>query len=201
MHPNPAFRRAPRDANLAFARERGFGTLCVNGPDAPLLAHLPFVLDPEGREARFHMMRSNPVARALPARGVLAVSGPDGYVSPDRYGVPDQVPTWNYVAVHLAGPVRRLPQEAMRAELDALSDAFERRLPKRPWRTDKMPPNLLDRLMRSILPCAMAVEGVEGTWKLGQNKAEAARLGAADGLEAAGIGAEVAALAALMRRA
>ena len=199
MHPNPAFRREPEARNVAFARARGFGTLCVNGPEAPLLAHVPFLLG-EG-EARFHLVRSNPVARALPARAVLAATGPDGYVSPDWYGLTDQVPTWNYVAVHLEGPVERLPQEAMRTELDALSDAFEGRLEKRPWRTTKMTPEVLDRMMRQIVPCRMAVEAIRGTWKLNQNKPEAARLGAAAEVEAAGLGTEPAALATLMRMA
>ena len=27
MHPNPAFRKTGRDRNVAFARDRGFGTL------------------------------------------------------------------------------------------------------------------------------------------------------------------------------
>ena len=196
MHPNPAFRREPEARNLSFARGRGFGTLCVNGAGAPLLAHVPFLLG-EG-EARFHLMRSNPVLRALSARGVLAVTGPDGYVSPDWYGVPDQVPTWNYVAVHLEGPVERLPQEAMRAELDALSAAFEGRLPKAPWRADKMTPEPLERMMRQIVPCRMAVEDVRGTWKLNQNKDPDARLGAADHMET-GIGTELGLLARLMR--
>ena len=201
MHPNPAFRQVAEARNLAFARERGFGTLCVGGPDVPLLAHVPFLLDTEARVVRLHLVRSNPVARALPARGVLAVTGPDGYVSPDWYGVPDQVPTWNYVAVHLLGPVERLPEAEMRAELDALSAAFEARLPKPPWRADKMTPATLDRMMRQIVPCRMAVEEVRGTWKLGQNKPGPARRGAAAGVEAAGVGAQAAALAALMRAA
>jgi transcriptional regulator len=33
----------------------------------------------------------------------IIVSGPDGYVSPDWYEMKDQVPTWNYVTVHLKG--------------------------------------------------------------------------------------------------
>ena len=199
MHPNPAFRQAPEAESLAFARERGFGTLTINGSREPLLAHIPFLLDAQARVARLHLVRSNPVARALPARGVIAVTGPDGYVSPDWYGVPDQVPTWNYVAVHLVGPLERLPQEEMRAEIDALSEAFEARLAKPPWRTSKMTPEALDRMMRQIVPCRMAVEEARGTWKLSQNKPEPARLGAADGLEASGVGAEAQALASLMR--
>lgn len=54
-------------------------------------------------------------------------------------------------------------------------------------------------MMRAILPFRLHVQDIAATWKLGQNKTEAARLGAADGSEAAGIGAETALLAALMR--
>jgi len=57
-----------------------------------------------------HLVRSNPIAQCLRAgerKAVLAVSGPDAYVSPDWYArMPDQVPTWNYVAVHLRGTRR-----------------------------------------------------------------------------------------------
>ena len=47
----------------------------------------------------------------------------------------------------------------------------------------------------------MRVNSVDGTWKLGQNKPDAARLGAAEALHGAGIGQETALLAALMAKA
>jgi transcriptional regulator len=196
MHPNPAFRTATAERCLAFARRRGFGILAVNGPEGPLAAHVPFLIE-DGWLAT-HLARSNPVLRALPARALMAVTGPDGYVSPDWYGVPDQVPTWNYVAVHLRGPLEVLPPEALRPHVAALSAEFEARLPKRPWTHHKMAEEALSRLERMILPVRMAIEAVEGTWKLSQNKSEAARLGAADGLAALGDPA-LDALAALMR--
>jgi predicted FMN-binding regulatory protein PaiB len=37
----------------------------------------------------------------------------------------------------------------------------------------------MDRMMRQILPFRFTVAEVHGTWKLNQNKTEAARLGAA----------------------
>jgi transcriptional regulator len=55
--------------------------------------------------------------------------------------------------------------------------------------------------MRIIQPFVRHIEDVDGTWKLAQHKPEAARLAAADGLDQAGIGAETALLAALMRAA
>ena len=191
MHPNPAFRSQGRAANLAFARQRGFGMMTVNGVEGPQVSHVPFLLSEDGCLVETHLVRSTPLARSLPAEGVMAVPGPDGYISPDWYGLPDQVPTWNYVAVHLRGPVEIAPPETLRDLLDRQSALFEDRLaPKPPWSTAKMPDAVMARLMRVILPCRMRVETVEGTWKLGQNKPEAARHGAAEGLAASGLSPE-----------
>jgi len=200
MHPNPAFRAQQREVNLAFARDRGFGLLTVNGADGPHASHVPFLLSGDGATLETHLVRSTPLARALPGPGLMAVQGPEGYISPDWYGLPDQVPTWNYVAVHLRGRVEIAPEIGLRALLDRQSALFEDRLaPKPAWTAAKMPDDLLMRLMRAIVPCRMHVEAVEGTWKLGQNKPEAARLGAADGVEAAALSPEAALLSALMR--
>jgi transcriptional regulator len=160
------------------------------------------VITEDGATVETHLVRSNPLARALaegPVPALLAVSGPDGYVSPDWYGAKDQVPTWNYVAVHLRGPLALAPAEALTDVLARLSDTFEPRLaPKRPWTMDKMTPATRERLLRAIVPARLTIEGVDGTWKLGQNKDEHARLGAAAAIEGS-VGAELAALAALMR--
>jgi transcriptional regulator len=188
MHPNPAFRQNPREKNLAFARARGFGILSVNGPDGPLAAHIPFLLNADASFAELHLARSNPIARAgLPAPALLAISGPDAYISPDWYGphqdVPDQVPTWNYVAVHLRGTLEPLPDDAMRAHVDALSAEHEARIDgKRPWTSAKMSEGAMPRMMRMILPFRFHVASVEGTWKLNQNKTPEIRARAAEAL-------------------
>jgi transcriptional regulator len=204
MHPNPAYRQTPAETNLGFVRDRGFGTLTVNGPEGPLASHIPYILAPDGKSLDLHLVRSNPIARALsaPQAALLAVTGPDSYISPDWYGIDHQVPTWNYVAVHLRGTLTALPAEALRDQIDRLSAEFENRLrPKTPWRTDKMPVETLDRMMRMILPCHFDITHVDGTWKLGQNKPDSARNGAASGLEIAGLGNETGRLAQIMRAA
>ena len=196
MHPNPAFRKADAARNLDFARRRGFGLLTVAGEPWPLAAHVPFLLSEDGGRVDAHLARSNPILRALPA--LLAASGPDGYVSPDWYGDPQQVPTWNYVAVHLRGRLSLAPPEGLRDHLRALSARFEEALEKAPWRLEKMESETLEKMERAILPVTLQVEQVEGTWKLNQNKPEHARLGAAAAMEGS-VGAELAALAGLMR--
>jgi len=201
MHPNPVYHDADQAQNLGFARDRAFGVLAVAGGDVPMLAHVPFLLSDSGAVADLHLVRSNPIARALteplPAR--IAVSGPDSYISPDWYGVADQVPTWNYVAVQLTGTLELRPQDELRDVLDRQSAVYEDRLlPKPPWKTAKMTGDVLDRMMRMIVPCRLAITDVDGTWKLGQNKPEAVRVAAAEHSGAYGFGSETDLLATLM---
>ena len=202
MHPNPIFRFSGAERNLSFARERGFGTLIVSVQNRPLISHIPFLLAEDGSAVEFHLVRSNPIVRAAkePIGAVLAVSGSDGYVSPDWYGTEDQVPTWNYVAVHISGTLSDRPADTLKDLLDRQSAFFEEKLlPKPPWTTDKMSPDALHKMMRVIVPFRMEISGIEGTWKLNQNKPEDARLRAADSMEAAGVGSDVSDLVQLMR--
>jgi len=203
MHPNPIFRKASAEKNIAFARERAFGTLAVNADDGPLISHVPFLLGQDGARLEAHLVRSNPIVRLLkqgPAKAVIAVQGGDSYVSPDWYGADNQVPTWNYVAVHLRGELRALSQEKLHGILERLSAQFETRIPgKPPWTSGKMDPAAYEKLLRMIVPVEMTVADIDGTWKLSQNKDAAMREGAAAGLLEAGLGQETAVLAGLMR--
>ncbi len=206
MHPNPTFRCKSAAQNLAFARARGFGLLTLGGRECPLASHIPFVVNDAGTAFAAHLVRSNPIRRALAGGGddgmpaLMVVSGPDGYVSPDWYGLEDQVPTWNYVTVHLFGRASLRPEDELRAHLAALSEWFEARLaPEAVWRVDKLQAATCARLARMIRPIEFTIERVEGTWKLGQNKAEGARRAAALEVSTSPLGMETATLSALMR--
>lgn len=201
MHPNPAFRTTAAEMNIAFARNRGFGMLTLNGDDGPLAAHVPFLLTEDGTALDLHLARSNPIARAtLPAKALIAISGPDAYISPDWYGLPDQVPTWNYVAVHLRGTLHPMPPETLRDHAEALSARFEADLlPKTPWLSTKMTEGVMDRMMRMIVPFRLQIDRVDGTWKLNQNKEPQVRLAAATALAARPSVSAAQALSELMR--
>ncbi len=191
MHPNPVFRKAEKVQNLEFARDRSFGALSINADAGPLVAHVPFQLSEDGTYLEAHLVRSNPIARALkePQKAVIAISGGDGYISPDWYGVDDQVPTWNYVAVHLRGSLRLLPDTELRGILERLSDMMEARLAPKPiWKIDKVSDEALAKMLRQIVPIAMDVDDIDSTWKLGQNKPDEARLGASEAMSETGFG-------------
>jgi transcriptional regulator len=202
MHPNPAFRTADTARNIAFARARAFGVLAVNAPDGPLISHVPFLLSENGTQAKLHLVRSNPIVRALkqPQPAVVAVAGGDAYISPDWYELPDQVPTWNYVAVHLRGTLRMLEADQMHDILWQLSAHQEEQLrPKKPWTSDKMDQEVYAKMQRQIVPFMLEVSDIVGTWKLSQNKPDSVRLRAADGVEQHKLGLGTEMLHPLMR--
>jgi transcriptional regulator len=188
MYIHPAF-RIDRAASLAFAAARGFGLVVACEGGQPVASPLPFRLDyaNDGTpRLGFHVARNNPLA-GLAAKGgswLVAVMGADAYVSPDWYASHDQVPTWLYETVHLSGPVRVLAGEAQREHLDALGEKFESWLaPKPQWTADKVAPGRRQALMKGIVGIEMAVEAVEGSFKLNQHKSDVDHVAVARALE------------------
>lgn len=178
MHPNRAFAWEDREAMLALVADVAFCTICVDGPQ---VVHVPVVVDAPDR-IRFHIARSNR-AELDGRRALLSCLGPDAYISPDWYGTPDQVPTWNYLAVEAEGPLRRLDEAELATLLDDLSAAHEARLaPKPEWTRAKMTPGRYEAMLKAIVGYELTIEDLRGTLKLGQHKKPGEREGAADGL-------------------
>lgn len=201
MHPNLAFRKASQLQNIDYMRQRSFGVLSLNADPSPLISHIPFQLSADGAFLEAHLVRSNPIVRLLdkPCAAVIAVSGADSYISPDWYQVDNQVPTWNYIAVHARGQLQRLEQDRLREILQNLTANMERRLlPKKPWTLEKLNDDLFATLEKQIVPIAMDVSEITGTWKLGQNKPDKARRAAAAEVLLNGVGSETQELAELM---
>jgi transcriptional regulator len=204
MHPNNHFRKRSQKENIEFARERSFGTLAINADDGPLLSHIPFLLNEDATELELHLVRSNPIVGMLEQQvnAVMSVAGGDAYLSPDWYEINDQVPTWNYVAVHIRGKIQTLPHDEMHEVLNRLSHSMERRLsPKKPWTSDKMTQAVYDKMLRQIVPVKMKISEINGTWKLSQNKPKAVRLAAADKVLSSDMGSETEWLGELMKMA
>lgn len=187
MHPAPAFRVEDRAVLLDFLRAHPFVTLAASVGGRPFVAQSPIVIRELSGEITldFHLSRGNVLTPHL-TQGFPAIAlatGPDAYVSPDWYESPDQVPTWNYLAVEAEGAVAPLNDEELTALLDDLSAQEEARLaPKTPWTRDKMKVGKFEALLRGIMGGRLFVERLEGTFKLSQNKSDADRLGAAKGL-------------------
>ena len=201
MHPSPAFRHGARaDVGRALLDtmldEIGFGMVFAQTPDGPRMAHVPLLAVRPGI-VQFHLARGNALTKHLDGMTVLAViNGPDGYVSPRWYADPEQVPTWNYVAVELEGTVRKLDSAGLLAQITALSDKHEARVAVgKPWTMDKLPEAKSRVLQAAIVGFELKVKVWRETLKLSQNKSAEERERVTAGLEGEG----AAGIAALMR--
>jgi len=196
MHPNPLFRMEDRALLEALIEEIGFGTVFAQTPDGPRVAHAPLVSTGDGA-IQFHLARGNALTPHIAGTTALAVlNGPDGYVSPRWYADRGQVPTWNYVALELEGPVREMDYNGLHDLLEAIGEQHEARIETgEPWRPGDVPQDLWDKLAKAIVGFELEVRAWRPTFKLSQNKPPEERLRVADALEAQGSPA----LATLMR--
>lgn len=120
------------------------------------------------------------------AEGLAIVTGPDAYVSPSWYESKARhgrvVPTWNYEAVHLTGPVafHRDPQwlRGVVARLTQRHEAYR----EHPWAVSDAPPEYLEGQLRAIVGVELVVRAVEAKRKLSQNRSELDRAGVVAGL-------------------
>lgn len=186
MHPNPLFRSEDKAQYESLIENVGFGMVFLTTPDGPRVAHTPVLSDGQGR-LRFHLANGNALTRHLDgADALLTVNGPDGYISPRWYDDRNTVPTWDYVALEMDGPVRKLDVNELDAFLYALIEKHEGRLGGEQWSSSETDPAVWNRLLDFIAGFEMTVENWRPTFKLSQKKSAAERLAIAAGLDAAG---------------
>ena len=146
------------------------------------LTHLPFNLDPaRGPKGTLeaHLARVNPHCAALKAgaESLVVFRGPDGYISPRWYVDPAKnVPTWNYVALHVHGVPKPVEEPAaLLALIGRLTDEHEAYI-ERPWSIREAQAHA-ERLTGHILGFEIAIESLEGKFKLSQNRSAGDRAG------------------------
>lgn len=202
MYVHPAFKIDSAEA-LVMLRDRAFGLFVVTTAQGPVGVHLPFLVDQQhdgSLQVALHVARANPLHGHIGhgTKALLVCTGPDAYISPDWYGVPNQVPTWTYTSVHLQGTARLMQESTMLAHVDRLSAFFEDRLlPKKPWTSAKMDQARRSAMLRAIVGIEMNVEIVEAQRKLIQHKGQTEHAGAIRGLKQRGDAGSVS-IAALM---
>jgi transcriptional regulator len=140
-----------------------------------LLGHLALAND------QWHTARPDAQALAI-VRGPQAYISPSWYESTARHG--RTVPTWNYEAVHLTGPltVHRDP-EWLRDIVTRLTRRHEDFRP-RPWAVTDAPSEYIDGQLRGIVGVEMSIVSVEAKQKLSQNRSTEDQIGTIEGLRA-----------------
>lgn len=177
------------DEIFAFVAANAFGQLVSQHEGRPLVSHLPFLVSEDRRTLRCHVARPNPQWRQIENQQVLATFlGPHDYISPSWYRGAG-VPTWNYQAVHVYGRCRVFDDAAELAALvEALSGVYEGRF-ESPWQ-----PRYPDSMLRAIVGIELAIDEIQGKYKLSQNRPAEDHAPVIDRLDELGSDALVAAM-------
>ena len=168
--------RIEDDRALAFAADRGFGVIVAADERGPRASHVPFVVARRdaGVIVQIHLTARNPMVELADGvrRFLLIASGDDAYISNDWYGSRDNVSTWLYEAVHLAGVAHLRERDENRGHGDALLRVSEARLPKQPWDLAQMEPTKRESMLASIRVIDLVVDEIDGQSKLNQHKSD-----------------------------
>ena len=158
----------------AFLQKNSFGIL-VNRTNGKLWAtHIPLELDTNenGKSILFgHISKENPQWESFESDAqVLAIfSGPHSYVSSSWYEK-ENVPTWNYIAVHIYGKIKIIEGDAVVASLKKLTDKYEQNSVN-PVRIEELSSKTM-RQTSGIIAFEIEIESIEAVKKMSQNRNE-----------------------------
>jgi transcriptional regulator len=159
----------------AFLKENSFAILVSVKDGLPIGTHIPLQLEKNAAGADVlmgHISRGNEQKYTLEdGAKVLAIfPGPHAYISP-RWYTKMEVPTWNYIAVHVYGTVRIVEGEELRAALSRLINTYEQHMP-RPVTIGEIPEKTVSDDLRGIVGFEISMDDVQAAYKLSQNRDE-----------------------------
>jgi transcriptional regulator len=153
-----------------FISENGFGILITQSPSKISATHVPLVLSSDGNKLHGHLSSANQQVKTFQdSEEVLAIfNGPHAYISSSWYNH-ENVPTWNYIAVHVYGKIRIIEGDELLSSLKDLVDKYERHS-KRPVSVENMSPDYLNKQINGIIGFEIAISRMEAAYKLSQNR-------------------------------
>ncbi len=155
-----------------FLEKNSFGIL-INQTDGKLWAtHIPLVLDinKNGKQILFgHISKENPQWKSFADNDeILAIfSGPHSYISSSWYDH-ENVPTWNYIAVHVYGKIKIIEGEAVIESLKKLVDKYEQKY-ENPIRIEDLSKKTM-RQTNGIVAFEIEINEIQAQHKLSQNR-------------------------------
>jgi transcriptional regulator len=157
----------------SFLEKNSFGILVSQVSGKLWATHIPLELEVNevGKEVLVgHISRGNKQWKEFEKNEeVLAIfNGPHAYISSSWYDH-ENVPTWNYIAVHVYGKIRIIEGEELLASLKRLVDKYEARS-KYPISVEGMSKKFLDSELRGIVGFELIITDIQAAYKLSQNR-------------------------------
>ncbi len=157
---------------IAFMHANPFAILISSTDDGPFATHLPVFVEAKGETLvlRGHVAKANPHWRHLERQPecLTIFHGPHAYVSASNYTARENVPTWNYGAVHAYGNARVfVSPEELQGVLHNLIGTFE---PAYAEQWSSLAGAYRERMLSHIVGFEISVTKLEAKFKLSQNR-------------------------------
>lgn len=200
MYVPPPFREDRRDVLLSAIDDIRLAALVTSADCGLQAVHLPMIVRRIGDQVLLegHVALANDFWRATEhGTSALAIfQGPHAYMRPGWLPTKKEhgkvVPSWNYIAVHVAGELSIQKDPAwMRDHVERLSHALEGAQTD-PWKIEDAPAGFIDGLLHGIVGLSLKANHIEGAWKLMQHHPTRNRKGVIEGLRGTGMGNELA---------
>ncbi|MBN3583640.1 FMN-binding negative transcriptional regulator [Algoriphagus aestuarii] len=157
---------------VEFIKNNPFATLVSEVNGRPWATHIPIMLskNKDGESIlTTHIAKANVQWKHLSKSEVLVIfQGPHAYISSSWYNH-ENVPTWNYLAVHIYGSIRTLEGDKLMDHLKSLVDNFEDGRPNR-VSVEGMSKSYLESQLRGLIGIEITISEVQANAKLSQNR-------------------------------
>ncbi|NOT05746.1 MAG: FMN-binding negative transcriptional regulator [Anaerolineales bacterium] len=164
------YREEDREKILKFLKQNNFPALVTYDGERPTATHLPVeVLENENGSLTIlgHMSRANPQWKIFGGQEVLFIfQGAHTYISPRWYDHVN-VPTWNYMMVHVYGKIRLVEGEELYSLLSRLVKDHEE---PAAYSLESLPQDFVQKEMNGVVGFAVDVTRVDAGYKLSQNR-------------------------------
>ena len=155
-----------------FIRENSFATLVSIKKGKPIAVHIPVLLNKieDDYYLTGHLAYGNPIWKTFEeVNDILVIfNGPHAYISSSWYEQ-ENVPTWNYQAVHIYGKASLIDGKELEQDLTNLLEKYES-FRENPVLWNKLSPELLQQEIKGIKGFKIKVEEVQAAYKLSQNR-------------------------------
>ncbi len=164
------YREEDREKILAFLRQNNFPALVSFDGEKPIATHTPVEVadDENGRLTIYgHISRANPQWKTFGEHELLLIfQGAHTYISPRWYNHVN-VPTWNYMMIHVYGNVRIVQGDELFALLRRLVHNHEANTQ---YSLENLPQDFVQKEMKGIVGFAIDVTRIDAGYKLSQNR-------------------------------
>lgn len=170
MYVPKQFHNNDASAIADFIRHHGFGILVSQSDNRMVATHIPLELSEDETKLRGHIARANPQWKNFANSGEVMVifPGPHAYVSSSWYDH-ENVPTWNYIAVHVYGKIQIIEGDELYSALKKLVDKYEK-TSEYPVSVEKMSPEYVRQSIKGLVGFEIEITSIEAAYKLSQNR-------------------------------